>query len=337
VQLIELRYSILDLLERQWHRLPATHGQRISIERIRLQIRQHVSLHDLLAFGLQSLGTDDPRLAIGNDAFCESYSDQIVQLITQLEVESTNRLSDPSWRCIRGRGIETAYVPRTARFLRLGDEYGDCTARRTAKQIDRGIPNIHWTVYSWLLDPFYRVIEIHVDGEATLKAHLLPLILEDEPILALDAVEVLPKIRDTVRRMEHNESVDRQNKHLSRGLFERRQEMIDELFCTVIDIGRRMNVNRIFVDKYSNARWVREVVDRLPEEHYHISSIQKPFGLEPLNYLCDRWLGQRIDHPVTEIQAGNLLLMDQGLRPGYKSAGVLFGSARSSGVPVRGP
>lgn len=336
-QLMSLRRNILDLLKRQWNRLPEGHDGRHAIEGLKRQVQQHVSRLDLLRFGLEALGVDDPRSAIGTDAFCESYCDQIVQLVGCDEEGAGAGLSDPSWRCVRGVGVEAAYVPRTVRFLGLGDHYGDCTARRKAKQLDEGIPNIHWTVYSWLLDPFYRVLEVCVEGEPCLKAHLTPLILEDEPILAVDAIEVIPKLRDTVRRLEQDEPVEREHRHLSRGLYARRNEILAELFSVVTDIGRRMGVERVFVDKYSNARWVRDAVNELPEEHYHIGAVQKPFDHLPMMVLAERWLGTRLDRPQIEIQARNLLLMDQGLRPGFKAAGILMGQARSPWVPVRGP
>jgi hypothetical protein len=118
-------------------------------------------------------------------------------------VDSTASYCDEIVQILARHADEPSATPRNAAFLQLGDLFGDCTARRANKQVDPQIANIHWTVYAWLLDTFYRVMLVHVDGEPVLKDHLTPLIVHGDPVLAVDALEVVPSLRDIVNGRPH--------------------------------------------------------------------------------------------------------------------------------------
>jgi ElaB/YqjD/DUF883 family membrane-anchored ribosome-binding protein len=269
-RLVSLRERTLMLLGRRGDRLPVSHPKRESAFAMAERIRCHVTTYDVLFFHLRALCANHPSRAVGFDSFCDLYRDEIVQeLGTILRDEGV----EPPWlqqmAFVRGRGLEARYARRDRSFLSLGDEYGDCTAWKPRKQLHRHETNIHWTVYTWLVDPFYRVIELFWEGERVLKAHLLPLIIRQRRVLAVDAIEVIPKLRPQAR--------GKQVPHISQRLLARREEIVEGLFQTIRDLGCRMHVDAILVDKFSNAEWVRAVVDKLPLAIYgYLSDPQEP-------------------------------------------------------------
>lgn len=318
------------LLKIQRERLTGRPEKIAAIDQVLDDLERIVPPLDELVFELRILSEDDHRTAFSYDNFARSYCDHITQLIATCVAAQTYVLD--SWHVRRGRGIETIYAPRTADFLLWGDRFGDCTARTTRKQVDHGTPNIHWTVPAWLLDPFYRVLLVCVDGEPVLKAHLLPLVICGQTVLAVDALEVIPALRDTVLREQ--ETIHR---HLSQRLFSMRLSIVEQAFATACEIGRRMGVQAVIVDKYSNAKWVRNEVDKLPEAFYHIDEVIKPYGSQPIIKLFQRWGCELTTEPRVEVQAMNLQLMDQGLRSGYKNTGILQGKLDDGQLPIRGP
>jgi hypothetical protein len=108
-------------------------------------------------------------------------------------------------------------------------------------------------------------------------------------------------------------------------------------FDTAIDVAGRMGGGRVMVDKYSNAEWVRQAVDALPEEAYRIGAVEKPFGARPVEAIVKHWLGIDAVPVRSEIQHVDPGLMDQGLQDGYKQAGLLLGTPRSCRLALRGP
>ncbi|NIV38772.1 MAG: hypothetical protein GWN58_57965, partial [Anaerolineae bacterium] len=79
---------------------------------------------------------------------------------------------------------------------------GDCTAAHHSHQADPRVENIYWTLFAWILDRNYQILEVHFDGQLVLKAHLLPLFYQGPqgltPFLALDAIETGTALRDDV-------------------------------------------------------------------------------------------------------------------------------------------
>jgi hypothetical protein len=329
-QLVELRGRTLELLGRQARRLPPDHPRRTEAERMAQQVERDVSVFDVLFYHLKALCANHPRPVVGFDAFCEIYRDEIAEELGRhldRTGEATHLLS--RLRFVRGRGLETAYARRDSTFITLGDDYGDCTAHKSRRQVDTEVANIHWTVYTWLLDPYYRILELYCEGEPVAKAHLVPLIIQDRRVLSIDAIEVVPKLRDYIRGQP--------NPNLSSRLFCLRRDLIDALFERTTELAERMGTDAVYVDKFSNASWVREIVDALPTVTYHVSEVEKPFGDKPIRRAVRDWLGLSDSEVCGEVQALNLHLMDQGLRFGYKEVAVLFGELPSTLSPVRGP
>jgi hypothetical protein len=329
-QLVELRGRTIELLERQARRLPLAHRKRSEVERMTQQVERDVSVFDVLFYRLKALCANHARPVVGFDAFCEIYRDEIAEELGRHlshSGEAAHLLS--RLRFIRGNGLEVTYARRDQTFITLGDRYGDCTAHRFRQQVDTDVTNIHWTVYTWLLDPFYRILEIYCEGERVAKAHLLPLIIQDLRVLSIDAIEVVPKLRDRIR--------GHTNPNLSSRLFRLRRDILDTIFKTATELAGRMGVDAVYVDKFSNANWVREIVDTLPTAFYHVSEVEKPFGDEPIRRVTRDWLDMGDPEVCSEVQALNLHLMDQGLRFGYKEVAILFGDLSPSASPIRGP
>jgi hypothetical protein len=266
------------------------------------------------------------------DRFFRVFADDIIQSLSLGQAGFLSQAASiaPGARWIRGEGIEAAYTPRNPSFVVLGDLFGDCTSLAMRAQVDSEVANIHWTVYSWLLDPYYRVLEVFWNGRPAIKGHILPLFIGGTPLLMLDAVEVVPQLRGLRN--------GRPNPTLNREMFEVRKELLEALFEEVRVIAAKMGLETIFVEKFSNARWVRAQIDRLPSDSYHMEDVYKPFGTQLIEENIRRLTGCSTATDVeVEIQAVNLRLMDQQMRPGFKEVAVLHGQRKDWRLSLRGP
>ena len=317
-------------LNRQIRRLGNDHQRTKDVQACLAELNEIFPSIDSIRHRIRELISGDPRQSVGYHSLCLDYADDVVQVLFEEDPSLLSRLSGPC-HYVTGVGIEARYVPREFGFLQLGDRYGDCTASSRRKQLDKHVVNIHETVYSWMLDPYYRVLEVLCDGEGVLKAHLLPLVIGGQNVLAVDAIEVVPEIRGP--------SSDRPGLRMySERLLRQRCEIISCLEQTVRRIADQMGIVTIIVDAFSNAAWIREWVETLSFAAYHVSDVVKPFGSAYLEKLWEQWMGT----PGTglfrmEIQALNLGLIDHGLREGYKTAGVLRGALDGLRLPLRGP
>lgn len=258
------------------------------------------------------------------------YADEIAQMLA--EHAANPSFPEPAVRAslqyLRKDGVEIAYARRDAAFLSSGDYYGDCTASEVRSQVDPEIANIHWTVYAWLLDPYYRVLDVYFNGRRVLKGHVLPLIIQGRRVLMLDAIETIPSIRDFLR--------GKPNRNISRPIYARRKELLKALFTTVKKLAAQMGVEAVYVDKYSNTKWVRAEVGKLPADSYHIRDVIKPFKNSPIEAVIHSITGAPVEDVWEEIQARNISLMDQQLRPNYKEVGVLMGRRKDYFIAMRG-
>ena len=317
--------ATVELLKRQAKRLRRQAAACTQVD------RQILLLSDLKArFLLNRRFESHPLFAKHPDSFYRVYADEIAQLMVDHTLSPCfvrpGVLDD--FRAVCKKGIEIAYARRDSTFLYSGDYYGDCTASEVRSQVDPEIANIHWTVYAWLLDPYYRVLDVFYQGRRVLKGHILPLIIQGRRVLMLDAIETIPSIRDFLR--------GKPNRNISRSIYDRREEILQTLFKAVKDLARQMGVQAVYVDKYSNTKWVRRAVGRLPSDSYHISDVVKPFGNEIIARIIRRQLNTPTAEAVEEIQARNISLMDQQLRPNYKEVGVLMGRRKDYFIAVRG-
>jgi hypothetical protein len=315
--------ATVDLLNRQKRRLCR---QAIDCPPIELMVQQLLALETVHILREWYAGV--PHFVSDPDSYYRVYADRIVQLLHDQDLSGGHSAVSPSFHCIRGKGIESAFAPRNRSFLELGDLYGDCTAGEVRSQVDPQVANIHWTVYSWLLDPCYRVVEVFLDGRSVLKGHLLPLVIHDRNVLMVDAIETIPSVRDVVR--------GRPNPNRSEKIYARRTEVLEELFTIARRLARAMGIEAVYVDKYSNTRWVRSAVDQLPSDSYHVADVVKPCGNAIIAAVVADLAGEAPATVKEEIQAGNLTLMDQYLQANHKEVGVLAGRREDYSIAIRG-
>lgn len=324
-RLQEIQEATIEMLLRQKKRLK--NPQKIEeIETLTGKLNLQVLRHKI-----HKLASSHPSLLGNTSQLMQVYSDEIAQCIgdhLSMSALAETKIGDITYRT--NKGIEAAFSPRNKNFTKLGDVFGDCTALEVKDQVDTEIANIHWTVYSWLLDPYYRVIEVFVDGEPTLKGHITPLVIQDRQTLMVDAIEVVPKLRSVIK--------GKKNLYLSKRLFDQRQSILNVLFETAKAIAAKMGIANIHLEKFSNATWVRDELDMLPSEFYHVKEVHKPFNTQPIKTIISNILGETNAPVMEEIQAMNTHLWDQGLRPGYKEVGLLSGEPQTSGKnAISGP
>lgn len=224
------------------------------------------------------------------------------------------------------------------KFVYLGDVYGDCTANKYARQLNAEVTNIHWTVYSWLLNPYYRVLEVcSGKGDGLVKAHITPLLVHGRKVLMVDAIESVTKMRDELRGVP--------NKDFDRDFFESHNE---EIFETLVDrcvsLGRRVGAEAVYADMYSNSTWINRALSKYPTDGYHISEVEQTFGgdriadnarliRESVGIVCKDCFA---DDAKVEIQAVNCNLMDQYTLRNHKEVAVLDGLRGDWKLGLRG-
>ena len=220
------------------------------------------------------------------------------------------------------------------KFIRLGDEYGDCSAALPSSQVDVHVKNIHWTVYPWLLNPYYRVLEVcRRDGKGLIKAHITPLIVDGRRVLMVDAIETIPALRrEAFARRGGTTGADGEAQRFNEAFYRENAEPAFFLLMErCVALGREMGVDAVYADMFSNAVWVRELLEKnYPQDSYHVANVEVPFS----NYEVDDnicLIGEGIGlsatarPPKMEIQALNCGLMHQGARPNHKIVAVLYG------------
>jgi|HubBroStandDraft_4_1064222.scaffolds.fasta_scaffold55000_2 hypothetical protein len=282
-------------------------------------------------FRLHKLFSDYPLFESRPPLFYEVFADFIVETVANRgDTLPTEAAAQQDIHFRRYQGVDWTFTPRSKQFIFSGDEYGDCTAYWVRSQVNETIVNIHWTVYAWMLDPYYRVLEIFLDGKRALKCHILPLIIQERPVLMLDAIEAVPQLRENKDGSE--------NPNLDRGLYNNRVMLLESLFDICKQLAHRMRLEVIYVEKFSNARWIREAIDDLPSDSYHINEVKKPY--------TDKIIRANIENVTEkprcgtldeEVQARNLRLMNQYMQHGYKDVAVLMGRRENWRLRIAGP
>ncbi|CAH2602467.1 conserved protein of unknown function [Rhodovastum atsumiense] len=310
----------VDLLDRQVGRLPPGHPKATEASAVR-QALARLRQPGLLVRRFHR----HPWLAGHPGAFETLFADEIVAWLAP----DCGRAGDPALHRPRGSGIELAFAPRNAAFLTLGDRYGDCTASRVRAQVDEDIANIHWTVCAWLLDPYYRVIEVFSDGKPALKGHVLPLVIDERPVFMVDAIEAVPELRELKDGSE--------NPMRDRALYEVKDALLDTLLQVCTDLARRMGVEVVYVERFSNARWVRARLEVMPSDSYDVWDVEKPYETRIVEATIARVLGLKATTPRQEIQARNTRLMHQDLAENHKEVTLLAGPRSARRLRVRTP
>lgn len=278
----------------------------------------------------QRLGKD---LAALQEADIRGFSDELVQELGAISSQL------PGWdkrygHSVADEQVSFGYPGRGSELLELGSRIGDCTARPYL-QIDRQTENIYWTVFPWLLDPNYAILQVFWKGSLVAKAHLLPLLAYERDgaklFLAVDAIETaLPMRRDLPGegRLEEWEC----------------QKILDTLQGEILRIADAMGVQDVFCELFSNNLMVRQWLERFERVYLDVNSIHKVDELEDL-YLFARQLSRKHgmpepDHLFMELQFRNIQLMShQTARRNMKGfaclrAGRLSGKAMNQVVGI---
>lgn len=327
---VELRRASLELLRRQLHRQDAKSRKKTALEAMIRRIRDEISLEDIFHYHILRYAKYFPRGTPNVDRLCQVYGDELADEWEQLRTsqEDSPLPGEINELDADDQTFRIRMAPRDRSFLFLGDLFGDCTALRARQQVDVEIANIHETVYAWMLDPYYCVWQICSGRQPLLKAHLAPVLTFDGTALFIDAIEAVPKLRDELR--------GKPNPHLSHRFFRRRRELLETLLEAARGMGERLHVDRVYVDRFSNARWIRDELNRLDTDFYDAREIALPFGTEPIHKLVTEWQGRPTGKIFEEIQAMNLALMDQGLYGTNKETSLLWGR-RSESRALSGP
>ncbi|MEL6895462.1 MAG: hypothetical protein AAFP90_05095 [Planctomycetota bacterium] len=318
-----LRRRTHELLQKQLGRLGLAHKKTKEVVAAIDLATAAFSSNDLLFHRLNDFCERSfPQEMVTFSEFVDVYCDLICQLVDEAEREA----NFASKLDAGNQGLTIGYSPRDLRFTRLGDIYGDCTARDS---MPGGFCNIHDSVYTWILDPHYRILEVKYKGAEALKAHVLPLIVNGSMCLMIDAIEVVPQLRPTIR--------GKRNPFISESMWLIGSEMIDLLLQTTIHIAQKMNVSTVLAEPFSNADWIRMAIER--ERHplfVPVEEIEKPFAFSAIEHVLR---SEGLDEVVMagfpfEIQAKNCSLMDTGTRPGIKELLVVAGPQPTSGFRV---
>ena len=259
-------------------------------------------------------------------AFADDAANCVGEINRDFEIKGAHNIN-----YVRNQGIEFDYVNRDISFLYLGKAIGDCTSDKTVLQVDQGVENIYWTVFAWLLDRNYQILKVYYNGDLVAKVHLLPLYMvgpvNDFIFLAVDAFETARAFRDDIQGYAHEELLT----------------MKDEIFQSTMDfilkLADRMNIERVFAERFSNTRWVRNALSQLPEVYFMIDSIKKIDELEDIMGLARRLFINAGKRPPISIFMEIQMLNTQLLPTTYlitraKQFAIIRGKT-SDGVPLK--
>lgn len=313
------------------------------IEKIKTQLEEIIILY--IKCNILVLYERYPQIK-GYNMFISVLSDEIISVIREIYSELNKKyphLKELISNCLgqidsdylqHKDGFETQYCPYNYDYIKSGDYFGDCTASVVKKQVDPNTANIHWTVYSWLLNPYYRIIEVYYSQEGNkeklLKGHILPLIIHNKKVLMIDAIEVVPKLRQFVR--------GRENEYFDHQLFDKVSDsLLDTLFEKCEELGEMMGVEAIYIEMFSNAQWVNRLLSQMPNDSYNIfKDICIPFGTEVVEKNIELIQNYNPKDVTFEVQAVNCNLMEQYTKSNYKEIAVLKGRRKCWNLHIRG-
>jgi len=231
-----------------------------------------------------------------------------------------------SLKFIRPRGIQFRYTPRTKEYLELGADTQDCTAPKRPIQYERDVENIYWTTFAWLLDFNYQVLEVWYEGEFVLKAHLLPLFFyqagDYQFFLGVDAIETVTEYRDWDKLSPTKQSLA--------------LALLQALVAEVGVLAKRMGIERVYAEKFSNTDWIRrEFSESFPEIFLPVNQIHKMDELEDV-FECACALSKQFGYELPksifmEIQMKNTALFAESVYRDNKAFALLKG-AKEEGV-----
>ncbi|VVB65397.1 Uncharacterised protein [Candidatus Gugararchaeum adminiculabundum] len=282
--------------------------------------------------GLEKITGTPAAEALRNPSVFAMYADEIAALLGK-NIRPNNREME-GLQYIRGKGAECALAPRDETYLTLGDKTGDSTAKNPAKREEGKEPlNSHWTVYTWLLDPMYSILNVYIDGEFVMKAHLRPMSTADRPFLSVDAIETIPEMRDNLKNTDF----------ASQRLLSRKEEAFGEMMRETRRIARRAGIKKVFAEIHSNTGWVQEKLTNGFEPNFPDSELISPVGgLEHVYHLAVKLMGEeKVGELLMELQTQNPKLEPEPYaRQTIKRMAVLMGQSDSPlgwGLNTSGP
>jgi len=259
--------------------------------------------------------------------YADEIANALFELSLDLSIPEVEKLSVP-----QKKGVEFEFATRDNTYLMLGKETGDCTADKTPFQADRNIENIYWTVFPWILDRNYQSLKMYYHCAFIMKAHLLPLFIHteqaDKIILAVDAVEAVRAFRDDIKGFGRKD------------LLEKKRDIFQKMLEKIASIGSLMGIRDIYAEKFSNTKWVRNYLNRLPEIFFHVRSLIKIDELEDVFLLSkEMFLNEKASAPkeiFMELQMKNTSLLPgvTSRNRGVKSFAVIQGSP-VDGIPMK--
>ncbi|MBW1899259.1 MAG: hypothetical protein JRI61_09395 [Deltaproteobacteria bacterium] len=273
--------------------------------------------------GCDLFGADFQTLAI----YADEIAKTLFTLSSHVDIPGVDELA-----VVRGQGVEFEFAERDITYLMLGKETGDCTADKPPFQADRDIENIYWTVFPWILDRNYQILKVYYNGAFIMKAHMLPLFIHhdsgDKIILAIDAVEAVRAFRDDLKGFGRED------------LLEKKREIFQKVLEKIAAIGSSMGIHNIYAEKFSNTKWVRNYLNKLPEIFLHVRSLIKIDELEDLFFLSKDMFADMEDmipkEIFMEIQMKNTSLLPgvTNKSKGIKAFAVIKGSP-GDGIPMK--
>ncbi|MEM4389179.1 MAG: hypothetical protein QXG98_00770 [Candidatus Micrarchaeia archaeon] len=175
--------------------------------------------------------------------------------------ECAPETSGDETRCEKD-GVTVEFALRNCDFIKLGDIAGDCTAKEKKRQVNTAVPNIHPTVYAWMLDAWYQILLVRYEGRMVVKAHILPLEIGGDVTLAIDAIEAIPHTRAEL------ECCDEKLARMNDAFFE-------AAIKKVVELADAMGIENVVADLYSGAEWLRNKLRFYPERFVKIGWVRK--------------------------------------------------------------
>ncbi|KUO75838.1 MAG: hypothetical protein APF81_05240 [Desulfosporosinus sp. BRH_c37] len=341
LQIIQVVQKTISILGKRFEKLPVNYEKKITINMINKMLRNEIKLKII------SLFIKYPNID-NNDLFSKVFADEIVHLVSDLYFTflhnykkfNYNNLSFKNTALINfneKEGVKVFFTAHDETYIYSGDYYGECTASSVKKQVDPLTANIHWTVYSWIMNPFYRIIDVCYSKngqiEKLLKGHIMPLIIHDRKVLMIDAIEVVPKLREYLRG---NRNLDYDNKlyDMSKPLL--LEKLWEALITKCKSLAILIGAESVYVEMFSNSEWIRGKIASLDTDSYYVNEVIVPFGEKPISANIVNFSDVKSENVLFEVQAKNLTLMEQQVRYGCKEVGVLVGRRENWRLNVKG-
>lgn len=272
---------------------------------------------------LDVMTLDDNILTV----FADDISRELIRLSDHIALSGVDDIKG-----IRGSGVEIEYAPRDGSYLMLGKETGDCTSDKSPFQADTEVENIYWTVFPWILDKHYQIMKVYFNNEFVMKVHVLPLFLMHEDlstvVLSVDAIETVKGFREELET------------HKRDGLIENRELIFSSVMTEVEALADRMGIQRIYAEKFSNTKWVRQRFESFQEIYFHVDSLIKIDALEDV-YCLSLELGRRMKSNAPGEVFMEIQMKNTSLQPllthrtaGVKPYAVIRGNP-GEGIPMK--